>query len=148
MTSANAGAAGQDDFIPAPDATEAPVNEAAETSVAVDNMAGLGPIEINSGIGQTELILAFAALAALAGLLLILKNVIRKSLIAGRATIDAASAAGWTWYLSLLIFGALIIAGIAGGLFDSNYYIGLTAAVLVVGVLTSLMMTSRARRSA
>jgi hypothetical protein len=143
----NSSSPGGDDFIPAPDGanTAAPAPDAATT---VANSSDLRPIEVGHGPGTTTLILALAALIALGGLLLIVRGVIRKSLITSRATMDSANAAGWTWYLSLLLFGALVIAGIAGRLFDYPYYIALTGAVLVVGVLVSLKMTSRARRTA
>jgi hypothetical protein len=150
MTTATSGnGGGGDDFIPAPDGEAATATDApADTGTILENAGDLPPVEINTGIGQTELILALVALLALAGLLFILKNVIRKSLISGRATIDSANAAGWSWYLTLLGFGALVIAGIAGDLFSSVEYIGLTVAVLVVGLLISMKMTSRAKRTA
>ncbi|MBV9930660.1 MAG: hypothetical protein JO013_06925 [Alphaproteobacteria bacterium] len=147
MQVANTGASSGDDFIPAPDAANG-ATPAATNASTLNTSGDLAPIAVEHGLGTTALILALAALLALGGLLLIVRGVIRKSLIASRATIDSANAAAWTWYLSLLLFGALVIAGIAGGLFGYSYYIGLTVAVLVIGVVISMMMTSRARRTA
>jgi hypothetical protein len=144
MTTANTGVAA-DDFIPAPDAgEEAP----AETNAGTADPIGMQPIDASEGIGQTELILALVGVLALAGLLLLVKTSVRKSLIASRATIDAANAAGWSWYAALLAFGALVIAGIAGGLFGDPVFIALTLGVLIVGLLIALRMTARARKSA
>lgn len=147
MTAAN-NAAAADDFIPAPEGETATPAESPGTGTLAGNASELPPVEIGEGIGQTELILSLVAVLVLAGLLFILKNVIRRSLIAGRATIDSANAAAWSWYISLLGFAALVVAGIAADLFGSIEYILLTAAVLLIGVLISLKMTSRAKRSA
>lgn len=149
VTTANSGAAAApaDDFIPAPGGETPPVadNAAATTSPSDINIA---PITVNEGVGQTELILALVGVLALAGLLLLLKNAVRKSLIAGRATMDSANSAAWSWYLTLLLFGALVIAGIVGKLFGDPLYIALTAGVLLVGLFLAMRMTTRAKRSA
>jgi hypothetical protein len=145
MQVANTGSSSGDDFIPAPDAGNAATSPAAST---LANASDLRPVEVDHGLGTTALILAVVALLALGGLLLIVRSVIRKSLISSRATMDSANAAAWTWYLSLLLFGALVIAGIAGRLFSYPYFIALTVGALVIGVGISLTMTSRARRTA
>lgn len=148
VSTANTGAAAgaADDFIPAPDAAAPPPPEAnaAETSALPD----MDPIQVDSGVGQTELILALVGVLALAGLLLLLKNSVRRSLIAGRATMDSANGAAWSWYLTLLAFGALVIGGIVGDLFGDPLYLALTVGVLVVGLALAMWMTGRAKRSA
>jgi hypothetical protein len=147
MSVSNNAPAAADDFIPAP-AGNALANDAAPVTNALTEVAPSLPSVTREGIGQTALILAAAAVIVLAGLLVLLRNAIRRSLIAGRSTMDSANAAAWAWYFVLLLFGALVVAGIAGHLFDSMAFIGITAAVLVLGVIFSVMMTSRARRSA
>lgn len=99
------------------------------------------------GIGQTALIIGGAVIIAFAVLLLFLRNAIRRSLIAGRATMDSASTASWTWYFVLLVFVILVVVGLVGSLFGSLAYIGLTVGVVLVGVVIALLMTSKARRS-
>ena len=148
MTTANSGAAAPaDDFIPAPGGEAPPAaDNAATTTPATD--IDIAPITVEDGIGQTELILALVGVLALAGLLLLLKNAVRRSLIASRATMDAANAAAWSWYLTLLAFGALVIAGIVGDLFGDPLYLALTVGVLLVGLFLSFRMTSRAKRTA
>lgn len=147
MTSATDPAKPGDDFIPAP-AGEASSSPSAMPTGSLGDPAATGIQEQSAGLGQTGMILSILVVLALTGLLLILKNVIRKSLIASRATMDSANAAGWSWYLALLGTGALVVAGIAGNLFQSIGYVVLTGAVFVVGVIVSLMMVSRAKRSA
>jgi uncharacterized membrane protein len=98
--------------------------------------------------GRTEMILGGAAILVLAGLLLFLRNAIRRSLIANRATIDAAGAAAWTWYFALLITGTLLIVGVLGGLLAEMSYILVTVGVAVIGLLFAYVMHNKARRSA
>lgn len=147
MSISNNAGAPADDFIPAPDGA-AQANAGAQATNALTEVAPALPPVARNGVGQTTLILSAAAIIVLAGLLLLLRNAIRRSLIAGRATMDSANAAAWTWYVVLLLFGILMVAGIAGHLFDSMAFIGITVAVLVIGLVSALMMTSRARRSA
>ncbi|HEX8444063.1 MAG TPA: hypothetical protein VF631_10510 [Allosphingosinicella sp.] len=147
MSTANSGAAAPDDFIPAPGGQAPPAAENTATTTTPTDI-NIAPITIEEGVGQTELILALVGVLALAGLLLLLKNAVRRSLIAGRATMDSANAAAWSWYLTLLIFGALVIAGIVGDLFGDPLYLALTVGVLLVGLFLSFRMTSRAKRSA
>lgn len=149
MTTANTGAAAPpaDDFIPAPGGETPPATDDTATTTVPD--IDIAPITVeDGGVGQTELILALVGVLALAGLLLLLKNAVRKSLIAGRATMDAANAAAWSWYLTLLAFGALVIGGIVGDLLGDPLYLALTAGVLIVGLFLSMRMMSRAKRSA
>ena len=148
MQGNSTGAAG-DDFVPAPDAISGTAPKAAAVSAGViDNRGDVVPITLDAGVGQTALILSLAAFLVLAVILLFVRSAIRRSLIAARATIDAASAASWAWYVTLLIFGGLLIGGIVGHLFALVSYLFLTVGVLVVGSGASAMMTSRARRSA
>ena len=149
MTTANTGAATApaDDFIPAPGGEAPATAENSATSTAPSEI-NIAPITVDEGVGQTELILALVGVLALAGLLLLLKNAVRKSLIAGRATMDSANTAGWTWYVALLAFGALVIAGIVGDLFGDPLYLALSVGVLLVGLFLAMRMTSRAKRSA
>ena len=98
-------------------------------------------------IGQTALIIGAAAIITFALLLLFLRNAIRRSLIASRATMDSAATASWTWYFVLLVFVILVVVGLVGSLFGSLAFIGLTVGVLVIGIVIALMMTSKARRS-
>jgi hypothetical protein len=148
VTTANSGAAAPaDDFIPAPGGAAPPTaDNSAATATPTD--IDIAPITIEDGLGQTELILALVGVLALAALLLLVKNAVRRSLIAARATMDTANAAGWSWYLALLAFGALVIAGIVADLFGDPLYLALTVGVLLVGLFLSFRMTSRARRSA
>lgn len=148
MTTANSGAAAApaDDFIPAPGGEVPPAADNGATNMPSE--VNIAPITVEQGIGQTELILALVGVLALSGLLLLLKNAVRKSLIAGRATMDSASSAAWSWYLTLLLFGALVIAGIVGDLLGDPLYLALTAGVLIVGLFLSMRMTTRAKRSA
>lgn len=148
MQDGNSSGSGADDFIPAPGGSADNGSVAPTTTGTLDNGSDTRPAAAPLAIGQTALILSVVAFLVLAGLLLIVKTSIRRSLIGGRATIDTADAAGWSWYVSLLLFGGLVIAGIAGGLFSSTIYIALTAAVLIIGSLVSFNMIARARRSA
>jgi hypothetical protein len=134
-----------DDFIPAPqgeqpgDANQATTLEPEPSPV---------PLPEPTQVGQTELILATVAVLFAAGLLWFLKAAIRRSLIASRATLDRANAAAWVWYIVLLLLVVLVVVGVVAGLFDSMTFLGLTAAVLVIGLAIAANMTSRARRSA
>ena len=138
-----------DDFnIPPPsDNTSTPV----ETNIAADsgfNTSTEALPPILNPVGRTELILGAAGIVALAVLLLFLRNAIRRSLIANRATIDSAGAAAWTWYFALLITGAMVIAGIIGGLFGDTTFVLITSGVAVVGLLFAIVMHGKAKRSA
>lgn len=144
MATTNTAAAPADDFIPAPADSGVSTAVAAVANATTEALTTPEPPRI----GQTELILGIVAVLALAGLLLLVRNAVRKSLIAARATIDSANAAAWSWYLVLLLAGALIIAGIVGRLFASGLFMAVTAATLIVGVLLAFTMTARARRSA
>jgi hypothetical protein len=146
-TATNGAAAPADDFIPAPGGETPSAADNSATTAPVTDIDS-APITVEEGVGQTELILALVGVLALAGLLLLLKNAVRKSLIASRATMDAANAAAWSWYVTLLAIGALVIAGIVGDLFADPLYLALTVGVLLVGLFLSFRMTSRAKRSA
>ena len=93
-----------DDFnIPPPsDNGNAPAPETnSRDGQRLQYLDGSAPPILNT-VGRTELILGAAAILGLAALLLFLRNAIRRSLIANRATIDSAGAAAWTWYFALL----------------------------------------------
>lgn len=136
---------GADDFIQAPDgAGSAITNGVSEVPNAVAEVLS----DPAPGIGQTEAILGVVAVLVLAGLLLFLRNAIRKSLIAGRAAIDSANAASWAWYFALLLIGALVVAGVVGGLFASTAFLVTASLASIAGVLIAVTMMSRARRSA
>lgn len=139
-----------DDFnIPPP--SDNGVAPAPETNIAPDigfNTATEALPPIPNPIGRTELILGAAAILALAALLMFLRNAIRRSLIANRATIDSAGAAAWTWYFALLIIGAMVISGIIGGLFGDTTYVLVTAGVAAIGLLFAIVMHGKAKRSA
>lgn len=138
-----------DDFnIPPPSEGD---NAAAPEANAADNgfttLTEAPPIPEES-LGRTEMILTAAAILLLAGLLLFLRNAIRRSLIANRATIDSAGAAAWTWYFALLITGAMLIAGTVTGLMTDMTYVLVTVGVAVVGLMFAMVMHGKARRSA
>lgn len=137
-----------DDFnIPPPaDNSEAPAPEANAADGGFNTIAELPPVP--DSFGRTEMILGAAAILVLAALLLFLRNAIRRSLIANRATIDSAGAAAWTWYFALLITGAMLIAGILGGFLSDTTYVLVTFGVAAVGLLFAWVMHSKAKRSA
>jgi hypothetical protein len=137
-----------DDFnIPPPsDNGTGPAPEANAADTGFNVSAELPPV-LNP-VGRTEMILGAAGILALAALLLFLRNAIRRSLIANRATIDSAGAAAWTWYFALLVTGAMVIAGIIGGLFGDTTYVLITVGVAVVGLLFAIVMHGKAKRSA
>ena len=134
-----------DDFVPAPEGQTPP--EQNDAAAATELPAELPALPEAGGIGQTELILSALAVLVTAGLIIFLNNAIRRSLIASRASMDRANAAAWAWYVLLLVLVILVIAGVVGDLFNSMFYIGLTAAVLVIGIVIAAKMTSSARRS-
>ena len=138
-----------DDFnIPPPDAgdnTAVPEANAADSGFNTLTEAPQIPEE---SLGRTEMILGVAAFLVLAGLLLLLYNAIRRSLIANRATIDSAGAAAWTWYFALLITGAMLIAGIVTGLLTDTTYVLVTSGVAAVGLIFAIVMHGKAKRSA
>ena len=139
-----------DDFTIPPPSEEA--NNIAPEANAADSgfnaFTEAPPLPVSESIGRTELILGVAAVLVLAGLLLFLRNAIRRSLIANRATIDSAGAAAWTWYFALLITGAMLIAGIFGGLLADTNYILVTVGVAAVGLVFAFVMHGKAKRSA
>lgn len=149
MQSGNSSTAAADDFVPAPDASASgTVSNREDMAGTLDNAGALAPIKVDAGVGQTAMILSLVAFLVVAGLLLLVRSAVRKSLIAGRATIDSANAASWSWYGTLLLFTGLLIGGIVGKLFTLTSYVGLTVGVLLLGVGLSATLTSRARRSA
>lgn len=137
-----------DDFnIPPPsDAGNAPAP--VTNTVPENGFSTTEPPVVLNPIGRTELILGAAGILALAALLMFLRSAIRRSLIANRATIDSAGAAAWTWYFALLITGAMVIAGIIGGLFGTTSYVLITVGVAAVGLLFAIVMHGKAKRSA
>jgi hypothetical protein len=137
-----------DDFnIPPPaDNGEAAAPEANAGDGGFNTIAELPPV--GDSFGRTEMILGAAAILVLAALLLFLRNAIRRSLIANRATIDSAGAAAWTWYFALLITGAMLIAGILGGFLSDTNYVLVTLGVAAVGLLFAWVMHGKAKRSA
>jgi len=138
-----------DDFNIPPPSEDANAT-APETNTAADsgfNVAAELPPVLNP-VGRTELILGATGILVLAVLLMFLRNAIRRSLIANRATIDSAGAAAWTWYFALLVIGAMVIAGIIGGLFGDTTYVLITVGVAVVGLLFAIVMHGKAKRSA
>lgn len=138
-----------DDFTIPPPSDEA--NAAAPEANVADtgfNMSTEAPALPDEMLGRTEMILTAAAILVLAGLLLFLRNAIRRSLIANRATIDSAGAAAWTWYFALLITAAMLIAGIVTGLVTDMTYVLVTLGVAVVGLIFALVMHGKAKRSA
>jgi hypothetical protein len=140
---------GADDFIPAPADGGAQSAPTPTTNVTVqpDSSEPIGPlVTIESGVGQTGLILAAAALLILGGLLLLLRNSIRRSLIASRASLDSANTASWTWYFVLLAVGILVIVGVTTGMLVTALFAGATIAVAVIGCLIAMAMSSRAKQ--
>lgn len=137
-----------DDFdIPAPsDGSNATAPEA-NVADSGFNVLTEAPSIPEEALGRTEMILGAAAILILAGLLLLLRNAIRRSLIASRATIDSAGAAAWTWYFALLITGAMLIAGIITGLLTDTTYVLVTLGVAAVGIMFALVMQGKAKRS-
>jgi hypothetical protein len=138
-----------DDFIPAPseEAASTEITDSQSSSASTLDPSGLpAPLIIDNGISQTSLIIAAAAFLVLAGLLLLLRNAVRRSLISARAPIEAANTASWIWYLVLLATGTLVIAGITAGLFSSMLYVGVTIAVALGGIAVAAAMTSKAKQ--
>lgn len=138
-----------DDFtIPPPsDESNSAAPEANVADGGFNTFTGVAPLPEDS-VGRTEMILGAAAILVLAGLLLFLRNAIRRSLIAHRATIDSAGAAAWTWYFAVLITGAMLIAGVIGGLLTDMTYVLVTLGVGLVGLVFALVMHGKAKRSA
>ena len=140
----------RDDFsIPPP--SDGSNTTAPDANAAADNGFNFAaePLALpEAGVGRTELILGAAGIVALAVLLIFLRNAIRRSLIANRATMDSAGAAAWTWYFALLITGAMVIAGIIGGLFGNMTYVLILVGVAVIGLVFALVMHGKAKRSA
>lgn len=138
-----------DDFaIPPPsdgDNAAAPEANAADSGF---NTLTEAPAIAEEAFGRTEMILTAAAILVLAGLLLLLRNAIRRSLIANRATIDSAGAAAWTWYFALLATGAMLAAGIITGLITDMTFVLVLLAVAVVGLMFAMIMHGKAKRSA
>lgn len=145
-----AAAQSRDDFIPPP--SDSGNTVAPDTNAAVNNGFDFTteppPALPEAGVGRTELILGAAGILALAVLLIFLRNAIRRSLIANRATMDSAGAAAWTWYFALLITGAMVIAGVIGGLFGDMTYILVLVGVAAIGLVFALVMHGKAKRSA
>ena len=134
-----------DDFVPAPEGQSTAAQN--DMNAALEIPAELPALPEAARVGQTELILSAVAVLVAAGLLMFLKNAIRRTLISSRASIDRANAAAWVWYVVLLLLIILVIAGVVGDLFSSIPYIVLSAAMLIVGVVIAAKMTSSARRS-
>lgn len=138
-----------DDFdIPAPSGESNATVPEANAADSGFNVLTEAPSIPEEALGRTEMILGAAAILILAGLLLLLRNAIRRSLIASRATIDSAGAAAWTWYFALLITGAMLIAGIITGLLTDTTYVLVTLGVAAVGIMFALVMHGKAKRSA
>ena len=145
----NSSSPAADDFVPAPGGGNASAQPTPTATVGVaDDHGALVPIKVDAGIGQTAIILSLVVFLVLAAVLLFVRSAIRRSLIASRAPLEAAGAAAWAWYATLLAFGALLIGGIVGHLFALTSYVLLTLAIGIVGAAVSAMLTSRARRAA
>ncbi len=113
----------------------------------MNGTASVPPPQLDAGMSSNDIVIGIAIVAVLAVVFFFVRGGVRRHLISERASLSAASAAGWSMFAFLLSLAIMVVFGLVGNILRlATFVVPMALLVLATLILTIVTYRGATRR--